>query len=124
MLLNRAFGRAFLKRLTQETRTSTSSIRQEKMANCPFPFLILLSGSIVEKMANCPFPFLILLSGSIVEKVLRLYRVAPQKTEQSIFYIGLCSDQQLSFPPCWIEHLFLIIITPRSSNSVEIFFIL
>ena len=28
--------------------------------------------------------------------LLLLYRVAPQKTEQSIF-LGLCSDQQLSF---------------------------
>ena len=25
------------------------------------------------------------------------------------------------FSPCWIEHLFLIIITPRSSNLVENF---
>ena len=28
-------------------------------------------------------------------------------------FSGLCSDQQLSFSPCWIKHLFLIIITPR-----------
>ena len=41
-------------------------------------------------------------------------------TEQSIF-LGLCSGQQLSFSPCWIEHLVLIIITPRSSNVVENF---
>ena len=52
-----------------------------------------------------------------------LYRVA-QKAEQSIFS-GLCSDQQLAFfQPCWIEHLFFITITPRSSNLVENFFIL
>ena len=28
-----------------------------------------------------------------------------KKTEQSIF-LGLCSDEQLFFSPCWIEHLF------------------
>ena len=27
----------------------------------------------------------------------------------------------VDFSPCWIEHLFLIIITPRSSNLVENF---
>ena len=32
---------------------------------------------------------------------------------------GLCSNQQLFSSPCWIEHLFPIIITPRSSNLVE-----
>ena len=44
----------------------------------------------------------------------------PKEPEQSIL-LGLCSDQQLSFSPCWIEYLFLIIITPRSSNLVENF---
>ena len=38
-------------------------------------------------------------------------------------FSGLCSEQQLSFSPCWIEHLFLIIITPRSLNLVENFFL-
>ena len=42
----------------------------------------------------------------------------PPKTEQSIF-LGLCSDEQLFFSPCWIEHLYLIIMTPRSSNLVK-----
>ena len=38
-------------------------------------------------------------------------------------FLGHCSDQELSssFLPCWIEHLFLIIITPRSSNLVDFF---
>ena len=36
-------------------------------------------------------------------------------------FSGLCSDQQLSFSPCWIEHLSLIVITPRTSNLVENF---
>ena len=36
-------------------------------------------------------------------------------------FLGFCSEQQLSFLPSWIEHLFLIIITPRSSNLVENF---
>ena len=36
-------------------------------------------------------------------------------------FLGLCSNQQLSFLPCWIEHLSLIIITLRSSNLVENF---
>ena len=39
----------------------------------------------------------------------------------TVDFLGLCSDQQLYFSPCWIEHLFLIIIKPRSSNSVENF---
>ena len=43
------------------------------------------------------------------------------KIWNSRFFLGLCSDQQLSFLPAWIEHLFLIIITPRSSNLVENF---
>ena len=39
----------------------------------------------------------------------------------TVNFSGLCSDQQLAFSPCWIEHLFLIIITPTSSNLVENF---
>ena len=48
---------------------------------------------------------------------------APPKngTVDTVNFSGLCSDQQLSFSPCWIEHLFLIIITPRWSNLVENF---
>ena len=42
----------------------------------------------------------------------------------SVDFLGLCSDQQLSFSPCWIEHLFLIVITPRSSHLVEFLYIL
>ena len=42
-------------------------------------------------------------------------------TVDTVDFSGLCSDQQLSFSPCWIEHLFLLIITPRSSNLVENF---
>ena len=46
-------------------------------------------------------------------------------TVDTVDFSGLCSDQQLSFfSPCWTEHLFLIIITPRSSTLVENFFIL
>ena len=39
----------------------------------------------------------------------------PQKNG-TVNFLGLCSDEQLFFSPCWIEHLFLIIMTPRSSN--------
>ena len=60
-----------------------------------------------------------------------LYRVAPpqkkkkkkkkkKKTEQSIFQDFALINSYL-FSPCWIEHLFLIIISPRSSNLVEKF---
>ena len=42
-------------------------------------------------------------------------------TVDTVDFSGLCSNQQLSFSPCWVEHLFLIIITPRSSNLVENF---
>ena len=47
----------------------------------------------------------------------------PQKTEQSIHTIfqDFVLINSYFFSPCWIEHLFLIIITPRSSNSVENF---
>ena len=44
--------------------------------------------------------------------------VAPQKNG-TVNILGLCSDEQLFFSPCWIEHIFLIIMTPRSSNLVE-----
>ena len=43
----------------------------------------------------------------------------PQKTEQSIKSTLLWST--VIFSPCWIEHLYLIILTPRSSNLVENF---
>ena len=39
----------------------------------------------------------------------------------TVNFLGLCSDEQLFFSPCWIEHLFLIIMTPRSSNLIESF---
>ena len=42
-------------------------------------------------------------------------------TVDTVDFLGLCSEQQLFFAPCWIEHHFLIIITPRSSNLVEKF---
>ena len=34
-------------------------------------------------------------------------------TVDTVDFSGLCCDQQLFFSPCWIEYLFLIIITPR-----------
>ena len=36
----------------------------------------------------------------------------------TVNFLGLCSDEQLFLSPCWIEHLFVIIMTPRSSNLV------
>ena len=40
-------------------------------------------------------------------------------TVDAVDFSGLCSDQQCYlFSHCWIEHLFLNIITPRSSNLV------
>ena len=38
-------------------------------------------------------------------------------TVDTVHFSGLIN----SFSPCWIEHLFLVIITPRSSNLVENF---
>ena len=32
----------------------------------------------------------------------------------TVDFLWLCSDVQLFFSPCWIEHLFLVIMTPRS----------
>ena len=37
----------------------------------------------------------------------------------SRFFRTLLLINSYLFSPCWIEHLFLIIITPRSSNLVE-----
>ena len=48
----------------------------------------------------------------------------PQKTEQLIqsIFQDFALINRTFFSPCWIEHdLFLIIITPRSSNLVENF---
>ena len=42
-------------------------------------------------------------------------------TVDTVDFSGLCSNQYLFSSPCWIEHLFSIIITPRSSNLVENF---
>ena len=42
-------------------------------------------------------------------------------TVDTVDFSGLCSNQQLFSSPCCIEHLFPIIITPRSSNLVENF---
>ena len=53
-------------------------------------------------------------------KKIYIYRVAPQKTEQSIFQDFALINSYL-FSPCWIEQLSLIIIAPRSSNVVENF---
>ena len=47
----------------------------------------------------------------------------PIKTEQSIQsnFQDFALINSYLFAPCWIEHLFLIIITPKSSNLVENF---
>ena len=42
-------------------------------------------------------------------------------TVDTVDFSGLCSNQQLFSSLFWIEHLFPIIITPRSSNLVENF---
>ena len=44
----------------------------------------------------------------------------PNITEQSIFQDFVLINSYL-FSHCWIEHFFLIIITPRSSHLVENF---
>ena len=42
----------------------------------------------------------------------------PRNNSRYSRFSGLCSNQQLFSSPCWIEHLFPIIITPRSLNLV------
>ena len=44
----------------------------------------------------------------------------PEQSIQSIFQDFALINSYL-FSPCWVEHLFLIIITPISSNLVENF---
>ena len=45
----------------------------------------------------------------------------PQKTEQSIqsIFQDFALINSYLFSPCYIEHHFFIIVTPRSSNLVE-----
>ena len=50
-------------------------------------------------------------------------KTSPKKTRNNQIFLGLCSDQQLSFSPCWIEHLFFIMITPRSFFFFFFFFL-
>ena len=45
----------------------------------------------------------------------------PPPTNGTVNFIGLSSDEQLFFSPYWIEHPFLIIMTPRSSNLIDNF---
>ena len=45
----------------------------------------------------------------------------PKTKRNSRFFRTLLWSTVIFFAPCWIEHLFLIVITPRSSNSVENF---
>ena len=49
--------------------------------------------------------------------------MAQKKTEQSIqsIFQDFALINCYLFSPCWIEYLFFIIITPRSSNLVENF---
>ena len=42
-------------------------------------------------------------------------------TVDTVNFLGLALINNYPFSPCWIEHHFLIIITPRSSNLVENF---
>ena len=72
-----------------------------------------------------PHPSLLGLSG-IQERessLLKFYTGWPRNngTVDTVEFSGLCSNQQSFSSPCWIEHLFPIIITPRSSNLVENF---
>ena len=55
-----------------------------------------------------------------------IYTGWPRKngTVNTVDFSGLCSNQLLFVSLCWIEHLLPIILTPRSSNLVENFFIL
>ena len=57
----------------------------------------------------------------IITPIYRVPPPPPKKKKGTVDLLGLCSDQRYRFSPCWIEHLFLIIITPRSSNLVENF---
>ena len=41
------------------------------------------------------------------------------KNNGTVDFLDFALINSYLFSPCWIEHLFLIIITPRSSNSVE-----
>ena len=60
----------------------------------------------------------------ILGRTVYIHRVPPpppkEQSIQSIFQNFALINSYI-FSPCWIEHLFLIIITPRSSNLVENF---
>ena len=74
-----------------------------------------------------PFPITIQNLGEINNiilycKIIMVHNTGwPEKKRNSRYsrFSGLCSNQQLSFSPCWREHLFLNILTPRSSNLVK-----
>ena len=59
-------------------------------------------------------------SMKLTTKSIALYTGWPKKPEQSISQDFALINSYL-FSPCWIEHLFLIIIKPRSPNLVENF---
>ena len=82
------------------------------------------TGRVLQYRLQCFWQWTCTYSGVIFTYVCYLCAIpgGPQKTEQSIqsiFRTLLWST--VIFLPCWIEHLFLIIITPRSSNLVENF---
>ena len=57
-------------------------------------------------------------------KNIPLYTRWPNKngTVDTVDFQDFALINSYFFSPCWIEHLFLIIITPRSSNLVENFY--
>ena len=67
-------------------------------------------------------PPAIMISSCFFNLFTQLYRVA-QKERNCRYsrFSGLCSNQQLISSLCWIEHIFPIIITSRSSNLIENF---
>ena len=71
-------------------------------ASLTLPYLSGRSGSAIVIADRC--------DRAIISSLLS-YNGWPKKRNSQ--FSGLCSDQQLFFSPCWIEHLFLIIITLR-----------
>ena len=61
--------------------------------------------------------------GEIRSECIQDYTGWPNKngTVDTVDFQDFALINSYLFSPCWIEHLFLIIITPRSSNLIENF---
>ena len=90
-----------------------------------FPFFFTFFGEVRADYSKHHFapltiaqPIIVL---SLFSALRTTYRWPPKKRNSRFFFEKFALINSYRFTPCWIEHLFFIIITPRSSNLVENF---